>query len=171
MASRAGSTWVGQRATDPSAAAFEGPGAYRPFGPPATTTMDSLTPGADSAGADMSLTVRQRIEDQGPGLVGRESERAFLHQVLAADGPVVAFVSGIGGVGKSTLLEAFAVEARASGAIVLRLDCGAIEPTPRGFLVAVSNAIGGELSSPEEAAGRLGGLADSVVLALDRYEV
>ena len=28
----------------------------------------------------MTLTVGQRIEAQGSGLVGRESERAFLHQ-------------------------------------------------------------------------------------------
>ena len=57
---------------------------------------------------DMTLTVRQRIDDQGTGLVGRDQERAFLHQVLGTDGPLVVFIHGIGGVGKSTLVEAFA---------------------------------------------------------------
>lgn len=119
----------------------------------------------------MTLTMRQRIEDQGAGLVGREPERALLHSVLGVDGPPVVFVHGIGGVGKTTLVDAFAGEARASGVIVLRLDSGAIEPTPRGFLAAISNATGGELGTAEDAAVRLAGLADRVVLVLDRYEV
>ena len=55
----------------------------------------------------MTVTVRQRIEAQGAGIVGRESERAFLHLLLDEEGPLVVFVHGIGGVGKSTLLEAF----------------------------------------------------------------
>jgi putative protein kinase ArgK-like GTPase of G3E family len=88
----------------------------------------------------MTLTVGQRIEAQGPGLVGRESERAFLHSVLSEEGPLVVFIHGIGGVGKSTVVEAFTVEARARGAVVLRIDSGTIEPTPRGFLAAISNA-------------------------------
>jgi hypothetical protein len=119
----------------------------------------------------MTLTVRQRIEAQGTGLVGRESERALLHQVLGAEGPLVVFVHGIGGVGKSTLLEAFAIEARNRDAIVLRLDCGAVEPTARGFLDAISTATGGELSTADDAAARLAALGGRVVLALDRYEV
>jgi transcriptional regulator/AAA ATPase-like protein len=119
----------------------------------------------------MTLTVRQRIEDQGAGLVGRIAERAFLHQVLAEEGPLVVFVHGIGGVGKTSLLEAFTVEARTRGAVVLLLDCGAIEPTSRGFLDALSAAIGGELESAESASARLAGLGHRVVVALDRYEV
>ncbi len=119
----------------------------------------------------MTLTVRQRIDDQGTGLVGRGQERAFLHQVLDADGPLVIFVHGIGGIGKSALVEAFAGEARARGAIVLRFDCGAIEPTARGFLDAISTAVGGELSTADEAAARLTDLGPRVLLILDRYEV
>jgi hypothetical protein len=119
----------------------------------------------------VTLTVRQRVEAQGSGLVGRVPERAFLHQVLGAEGPLVAFVHGIGGVGKSTLLEAFAGEARARGAIVVRLDCGAIEPTARGFLDAIETATGGALATAEDAAARLASLGGRVVLILDRYEV
>ena len=119
----------------------------------------------------MSLTVRQLMEEQAAGLVGRESERAILHQLLAESGPLVVFIHGIAGVGKSTLAEAFAVEARARGATVLRLDCRAIEPTERGFLAAVASATGGDLSTPEQAAARLTSLGDRVVLVLDTYEV
>jgi hypothetical protein len=119
----------------------------------------------------VTLTVRQRVEAQGSGLVGRVPERAFLHQVLGAEGPLVAFVHGIGGVGKSTLLEAFAGEARSRGAIVVLLDCGAIEPTARGFLDAISTATGGAPATAEDAAVRLASLGARVVLILDRYEV
>jgi transcriptional regulator len=119
----------------------------------------------------MTLTVRQRIEDQGVGLVGRVAERVMLHQVLLEEGPLVVFVHGIGGVGKSTLLEAFTVEARAGGAIVLSLDCGAIEPTARGFLDALSTATGSDLGTAESASTRLASLGPRVILALDRYEV
>lgn len=119
----------------------------------------------------MTLTVRQRIEDQGTGLVGRDQERAFLHQVLSPEGPLVVFIHGIGGVGKSTLVEAFASEARARGAIVLRFDSGTIEPTSRGFLDAISTATGGDQTTAEEVAARLTGLGQCVVLVLDRYEV
>ncbi len=119
----------------------------------------------------MSLTVRQLMEEQAAGLVGRESERAVLHQLLAEGGPLVVFVHGIAGVGKSTLAEAFAVEARSEGATVLRLDCRAIEPTARGFLAALAATTGGDLVTPEDAAVRLGSLGERVILILDTYEV
>jgi len=119
----------------------------------------------------VSLTVRQRIEGQATAVVGRESERAVLRLLLTADRPLVVFIHGIAGVGKSALIEAFSVEARAGGAIVLRLDCGEIEPTERGFLAALSGATGGELHSVDDAATRLASLGDTVVLVLDTYEV
>jgi hypothetical protein len=127
-----------------------------------------LTRRADLRGA---FTVRQRIEGQAAGVVGRESERAVLCQLLSADRPLVVFIHGIAGVGKSALIEAFSVEARTSGAIVLRLDCGEIEPTERGFLAALSGAIGGETQSLDDATARLASLGDRVLLLFDNYEV
>ncbi len=119
----------------------------------------------------MTLSVRQLIEEQAAHLVGRDAEMAVLRQVLGEGGPLVVFVHGIAGVGKSTLVEAFGVEARAAGATVLRLDAGAIEPTPRGFLAALEAKTGGDLKTPEDAAKRLDQLGPRVVLLLDTYEV
>lgn len=119
----------------------------------------------------MSLTVRQRIEAQATGVVGREPERAVLRLLLVADRPVVVFIHGIAGVGKSALMSLFALDAREHGAIVSRLDCGDIEPTERGFLAALSGAIGGESQDVDDVATRLASLGDRVVLLLDTYEV
>jgi hypothetical protein len=119
----------------------------------------------------MTVTVRQRIQDQATGLVGRSREREVLQEIFEDDGPAVVFVHGIGGVGKSILVESFAGDARAAGAIVVRLDCGTVEPTIRGFLDAISAATGGSAETLEDACRRLSGLADRVVLILDRYEV
>jgi hypothetical protein len=118
----------------------------------------------------VTLTVRQRIADQGTGLVGRETERAFLHLVLGEEGPLVVFIHGIGGVGKSALLDAFTADARAAGATVLRLDSGGIEPTTRRFLEALSTATGGG-GECRDASAWLASLGRRVIRALDRYEV
>lgn len=119
----------------------------------------------------MTVTVRQLIEEQAASLVGREDERAILHQLIGVGGPLVVFVHGLAGVGKSTLVQAFSVEARERGATVLRLDCRAIEPTERGFLAALASATGAELPTTTEAAARLERVGRQVVLVLDTYEV
>ena len=62
-------------------------------------------------------------------------------------------------------------DARAGGAVVVSLDGGAVEPTPRGFLAALSSATGGDLESAEERSPGSPGLGRLVVLTVDRYEV
>jgi DNA-binding response OmpR family regulator len=104
-------------------------------------------------------------------LVGRREELAILLRALEEDGPLVIHIHGIGGVGKTSLLEAFAPRARARGAAVAHLDCRAIEPTEHAFVRELGAAIGGDPATPEEAAERLGSLGSRVVLILDTYEV
>lgn len=94
----------------------------------------------------------------------------MLRGVLDEDGPLVVFVHGIGGVGKSALLGSFVQDARASGAVVVVLDGGAIEPTPRAFLAALPRSRGDRSLLPSAPARRLAALGPRVVLAIDRYE-
>jgi Transcriptional regulatory protein, C terminal/AAA ATPase domain len=92
-------------------------------------------------------------------LVGRDDQLAALTALLEPDPPaLIAFVHGIAGIGKTALLKAFAVEAEERGARVVELDCRTIEPTERGFLLALGDRL--ELDSDER-----------VVVTLDNYEV
>ena len=119
----------------------------------------------------MTQTIRQLIDEQATWLAGRDDEMDVLRRLLGEGGPLVVFVHGIAGIGKTALVEAFGVEARAAGATVLRLDCRSIEPTEPGFLAALEAKTGGELTTAEAAATRLGELGERVVLVLDTYEL
>lgn len=103
--------------------------------------------------------------------VGRTDELGFLLQSLDPEGPVVVYLYGIAGIGKSTLLDVFAQRARAAGATVIRLDCKGIEPTETGLLSELAVATGGAVGPSEEIAVRLGQVGTRVVVALDTYEV
>ncbi len=103
--------------------------------------------------------------------VGREEELGLLLQTLDVDGPLVVYLHGIAGTGKTSLLEAFTRRARSAGATVIRLDCQAIEPTEAGFLSELVLATGGAPGSPQDVAARLGQVGTRVIVALDTYEV
>src|SRR5258706_2361907 len=98
----------------------------------------------------MKDLLAQRVNES---FVGRTDELETLLSVLD-DGPRIVFLHGIAGIGKSTLLEKFAGRARSRGAIVLSLNCQAIEPTERGFIHGLSVAIGGRISATKRAAER-----------------
>ena len=120
----------------------------------------------------MSRRIGNLLADRATeNLVGRREELAILLRALEEDSPLVIHIHGIGGVGKTSLLEAFAPRARARGAAVAHLDCRAIEPTEHAFVRELGAAIGGDPATPEEAAERLGSLGSRVVLILDTYEV
>jgi hypothetical protein len=92
-------------------------------------------------------------------------------RLIRDDGPRLMYVHGIAGIGKSTLLSAFATAVRTSAATVVGLDCRSIEPTERGFLHNLSRASGSKARSAGSVAVRLGNLGERVVLTLDTYEV
>lgn len=106
------------------------------------------------------------------GLAGRSRELAVLSRMTnREDETLLAHLHGPAGVGKTAVLDTFLADERARGAIVVRLDCRAIEPTERGFLHEVSAAIGISPSPVDEVTCRLGSIGDRVLIALDNYEV
>jgi hypothetical protein len=116
--------------------------------------------------------LRDRLSQQATrNFVGRRQEIERL-LYLVSDGKLpVVFVHGIGGIGKSSLLNMFAAEAQARGAVVIRLDCRTIKPSPDGFLHELNNAIGGESVDVEQVAARLSQIGERVILTLDTYEI
>jgi hypothetical protein len=113
------------------------------------------------------LLARRALE----GFVGRRDEQEVLMRLLEDESELVVQIHGAAGVGKSTLLRAFVDAARRRGAVVVPLECTLIEPTERGFLHELGRTTGGELAGVGEAARRLDGLGDRVIIALDTYEV
>lgn len=116
----------------------------------------------------MSATLQAVLDAHAVALPGRDGERERLRALVAAERPLFACVHGIAGIGKSALLRAFACDARELGARVLVLDCGAFEPTERGFLEALGEELGTAPPALHELAARLGD--GRVVLVLDGYE-
>jgi hypothetical protein len=114
-------------------------------------------------------TLQSTLDQRAGALIGREGERAALLELVERDTPLVAVVHGIAGVGKSTLLQAAAVDARASGTLVVALDGRKFEPTERGFLTSLGDAVGRPLATIADATGALAGDA-RVLLTIDTHE-
>ncbi len=106
----------------------------------------------------------------GSSITGRDAELAVLLDGIEEDRPIVTFVHGVAGIGKSRLLAAFAERARATGATVLCLDCRTIEPTPTGFVRAASEAAGSS-ENLDALVARLSSIESRVVITLDTYEL
>ncbi|HEU5101521.1 MAG TPA: winged helix-turn-helix domain-containing protein [Roseiflexaceae bacterium] len=119
----------------------------------------------------MSVSIGELLSRQTTArFYGRARELEVMRQLLEPGGPLVLHVHGIGGIGKSRLLDAFAAQACARGAAVVRLDCRSIEPTERGFLQELAGATGAAELAFHTVVQQLGALGDRVVLALDTYE-
>jgi hypothetical protein len=114
--------------------------------------------------------------------VGRERELAQLEQCTEPDGPVVTFLHGIGGMGKSALLEVLEERLAARGVRALCLDARHFEPTPRGFWEALGGELGlrtgreeqpePELDAPSaQVSDALAGAPGICVLVVDHYEL
>jgi hypothetical protein len=113
--------------------------------------------------------------------VGRERELGQLERCTEADGPAVTFLHGIGGMGKSSLLEVLAERLRARGVRSIYIDARNFEPTPRGFWEALGGELGlfarGDRAPPEPEAlsvavtAALASAPGIVVLVVDHYEL
>ena len=113
----------------------------------------------------MPETLGCLLAQQTGTITGRERERAQLRRMLDPGGAVVAYIHGLAGVGKTTLLHAFAREAREAGAAVIELDGHVVPATQREFLAA----LGG--TTVEETAAAVGARGERVVLILDTFEL
>src|SRR5262245_5895989 len=120
----------------------------------------------------MTQHLSERLKRQATrNFVARAQELAQLLHLLDEEDTPVVFVHGIGGIGKSSLLEDFARQAQSLGTVVINLDCRAIKPSIEGFLYELGAAIGSSDSDLEQITVRLSRLGERVVLTLDAYEL
>lgn len=118
----------------------------------------------------------QRIKDrlfkqERQNFVGRTKELAVLLEALTDEGPLATFVYGLGGMGKSSLLNALVEIAWSRGVVVIPLDCRAIPPTESGLLDALQSRLGQTIDSVETIAHIVRQLGERVILTFDTYEV
>ncbi|XKE47020.1 ATP-binding protein [Halomonas organivorans] len=107
-------------------------------------------------------------------LIGRAGELARLGDLLAGDGPRVAHLHGVAGIGKTALLRRFVREAPRKTACWW-LDCRDIEPTPEGCIGALgweaeAEADAERLPELPELLEVLAGRAPLGVIVLDSVE-
>jgi hypothetical protein len=122
-------------------------------------------------GASRPGTVADRLRQaRSRRFVGRVGELELFRAALAAPEPpfTVLHVHGPGGVGKTTLLQAFAEAAVGAGRVAVALDGRELEPSPPGFLAALGLALG--QPSHDDPLAALGS-DQPVVLLVDTYEV
>ncbi|MDP6715331.1 MAG: ATP-binding protein [SAR202 cluster bacterium] len=128
----------------------------------------------ESGAYAVTQTIRDMLAQRASlGFVGREKEMVILDRLLKRDGPVVMHIHGLAGIGKTTLLRAFAARAQSDEVTVINLECRSIEPTERGFLQGLDMALGVEQaeSDIERTAERLSATPGIVLLTLDTFEL
>lgn len=74
--------------------------------------------------------------------VGRSRELARLDALWNDSEPVVLFVHGLPGIGKTTLLKSWAARSRATGGTIAFVDGREVDPTPAGFSRAIAESLG-----------------------------
>ena len=124
---------------------------------------------------DDGLLVRGRIADRLESarrwrFVGRDAEKEMFRSALMADEPpfVALHLNGAGGIGKTTLLEEFARVAHEAARPIVRIDGRNTEPSPAGFVAALSHAVGAQRV---DVPAILDQWPAGSVLLLDTYEL
>src|SRR5215510_6381 len=74
-------------------------------------------------------------------LAGRNAELHLLRQVTAPGGPVVVYVHGPVGIGKTALISALDAGLENEGVRRLHIAAGAVEPTPTAILTALGRVL------------------------------
>jgi class 3 adenylate cyclase len=105
--------------------------------------------------------------------IGRQKEMSIVLDAIESEEPpfFVAYVHGPGGIGKSRFIHA-AMDRINPAINRYIMDCRQIEPTPKGFQLALEAALKVEESEPdfETVVNCLTGKEQRSVLALDTYE-
>jgi hypothetical protein len=100
-------------------------------------------------------------------LAGRDAELRLLRQVTAPGGPVVVYIHGSAGIGKTALISALDVCLEDERVRRLHIAAGAVEPAPAAILTAFGKVLGHETRTVAELAAALGSTEDVTVVMVD----
>jgi hypothetical protein len=106
-------------------------------------------------------------EGRRAALAGRSGELRLLRQVTKADGPVVVYVHGPAGIGKTALISALDAWLEEEGVNRLHIAAGAVEPTPTAILAAFGKRLGQDIGTVGELAAALSRVKDPIVVMVD----
>ena len=102
--------------------------------------------------------------------VGRHTELERLVAALDVDGPRVTHVSGIAGIGKSSLIAQAAARMADLGVECIHIECRFVEPTEAGFCETLAQRLDSPAANPAQLANTLASRPGRVALILDNYE-
>ncbi|MBV9908329.1 MAG: ATP-binding protein [Hyphomicrobiales bacterium] len=100
-------------------------------------------------------------------LAGRDADLRLLRQVTAPGGPVVVYVHGPAGIGKTALISALDACLEDEGVRRLHIAAGAVEPTPPAILTAFGRVLGQEARTVAELAAVLASTKGVAVIIVD----
>ncbi len=100
-------------------------------------------------------------------LAGRDAELGLVRQVTAPGGPVVVYVHGPAGIGKTALISALDACLEDEGVRRLHIAAGAVEPTPTAILMALGRVLDHKAGTVAELAAALANSKDFTVVMID----
>jgi len=103
-------------------------------------------------------------------VVARDRELAALATVTDDPGPIVTFVHGASGIGKTTILRALDATLAERGVRRVFVDGRDVEPTPRGVLWALERSLGTGKATASSVGAALGETPGRGVVIIDSYE-
>lgn len=115
----------------------------------------------------ISALLQQSARSQ---IAGRGEELERLLAVFRAGGPPVTHVSGIAGIGKSSLMALAATHLADRRIECVQIECRSVEPTEIGFCEALSARLKCPDTGPAGLASELASRDGWVALILDSYE-
>src|SRR4051812_24747736 len=105
--------------------------------------------------------------DRRSALAGRDAELGFLRRLATPGGPLVAYVHGPAGIGKSALLSAFAADLDDEGIRNVRISAGAVEPSAAAIIKALGKPFETEASKVSDLAKALSRRREIAVVMFD----